>query len=208
MIAVARPVRSRVTERHRRQFLSMLPVIRRTAATAFQTMDAESKEESIAEAVAIAYLMFVALVRRGREELAYPTVLAMYGVKRVKIGRRAATSLNVRDISSEFCQRQKHLTLERLDRFDRHTGEWLEVLVEDRRAGPAETAAARIDITTWLDLQPKRRREIAESLAAGDTPGELARRLGVSAARISQLRRALRDSWDAFQGETPLAATA
>jgi len=134
--------------------------------------------------------------------------LAMYGVKRVKMGRKAAASLSVRDVSSEFCQRQKRLTLERLDRFDRHSGQWRDVLVEDRRAGPAETAAVRIDLGTWLQLQPKRRRQVAESLAVGDTPGEVARRLGVSAARISQLRRILRDSWDAFQGETPLAATA
>jgi DNA-binding CsgD family transcriptional regulator len=76
------------------------------------------------------------------------------------------------------------------------------------RAGPAEVACLRIDFADWLALQPKRSRQIAESLAVGHTPREVARRFSISQARISQLRRALRESWNAFQGEKPAAAIA
>ncbi|MHC4400031.1 MAG: hypothetical protein ACYTG0_10150 [Planctomycetota bacterium] len=77
--------------------------------------------------------------------------------------------LNCRDISSEYCQRAKRVTVERLDRYDRQTGQWLEVLAEDRHAGPAETAAARIDVGDWFNRLAPRDREIATSLATGHT---------------------------------------
>src|SRR3972149_3760247 len=95
-----------------------------------------------------------------------------------------------------------------LARFEERRGCWQQIVVEDRRAGPAEVACLRIDFADWLALQPKRNRQIAESLAVGDTPCEVARRFSLSQGRISQLRRALRESWNAFQGEEPAAATA
>ncbi|MCY2987980.1 MAG: hypothetical protein NTY19_08980, partial [Planctomycetota bacterium] len=61
-----------------------------------------------------------------------------------------------RDVSSPYCQAHKRITVERLDKFDDRKGEWKEVLLEDRHAGPSETAAARIDIATWFDRLPRR----------------------------------------------------
>jgi hypothetical protein len=146
-------------------------------------------------------MMFANLVERGREALAYASVLAMYGVKRVKVGRKAATSANVRDIGSKYCQLAKGLTLDRLDRYDKEERTWQQVLVEDRHAGPAEVAAARIDVANWFEKLMPRDREIAKFLAAGNTTGETAARFGVSAGRISQKRREFMESWQSMQGE-------
>jgi DNA-directed RNA polymerase sigma subunit (sigma70/sigma32) len=109
--------------------------------------------------------------------------------------------LNVRDMSSTYCQQRKGVSLERLDRFDREEGQWLEVLIEDPRSGPAETAAARIDFADWFRLLTPRDRRIAAALAIGKTTSEVAHHFRVSPARISQKRHEFRDHWNRFQGE-------
>ncbi|HEV3023775.1 MAG TPA: hypothetical protein VGX76_14975, partial [Pirellulales bacterium] len=97
-------------------------------------------------------------------------------------------------------QRQHNLTIERLDR--RYPdGAWKEVLVEDRRSTPAETAAARIDFATWLARLCRRDRGVATTLAAGESGRDTAKKFGLTAGRISQLRTELKRNWQAFQGE-------
>ena len=179
----------------------MLPAIRRQARLAFRHLDPEAREEAVEEAVANALVAYVRLFERGKVELAYPSVLALYAIRQVSEGRRMGTKLNVRDVSSEYCRLKKGLQLERLDRFDRETGEWLEVVVEDRHAGPAETAAARIDIGEWFRRLPRHVRKIAKTLASGERTGAVAKRYRVSPGRVSQIRKELAASWRQFQGE-------
>jgi hypothetical protein len=179
----------------------MLAMITKTARVAFRDLDAEAKEEAVAEVVAAAFIMFVGLVERGREALAYGSVLANFGVKRVKIGRKAATPMNVRDISSEYSQLAKGLSLQRLDRFDTEENAWREVVVEDHRVGPAEVVATKLDFESWLRSLPRRTRKIAAVLAAGETTTRTAKRFKVSAGRISQMRRELMGSWCEFVGD-------
>ena len=90
--------------------------------------------------------------------------------------------------------------MNRLDRFHKERG-WLEVLVESRHSGPAETAASRMDFEQWLGLLSCRQRRIALFLAVGETTNAAAKKFGVTAGRISQLRRELRNAWQVFQGE-------
>ena len=84
----------------------------------------------------------------------------------------------------------------------------MEVLVEDRRAGPADTAVVRIDFAAWLQLLPRRLRNIATFLANGETTTTAAKRFRVSAGRVSQLRRELFLAWHRFQGDQPALAFA
>ena len=79
------------------------------------------------------------------------------------------------------------------------------MLVEDKHAGPAETAASRIDFADWLRLLPERSRRIAETLATGETTKKAAKRFRVTPGRISQLRRELQQNWQDFQGESAFA---
>jgi hypothetical protein len=208
MIAIPKPPRRKLTPEHQRQFLGMLPVIRKKARMAFQDLDPEGKEEATAEVIAVAYVMFVGLVQQGREALAYPSVLAMYAVKRVRVGRKAATSLNANDVSSEYCQLRKHLSVERLDRYDGEDQAWRQIVVEDKRTTPAEIAATRIDFQNWLGSLSSRLRKMAVVLATGETTTGAARRFGVSAGRVSQVRKELAESWEMFQGEGVPASTA
>lgn len=181
-------------------FLAMLPAIRRHARVAFWHLNPEARAEAVQEVIANAMVAFVRLVESGKTDLAYATPLAMYGVRQFRAGRRVGGKLNVRDISSRHCQRVKGVHVGHLDHFDEDQGQWKEILLEDRHAGPAETAAARIDFGSWMAGLPCRLRAIASTLAQGESTAAAAQQFEVSRGRISQIRRELKGSWERFQG--------
>ena len=127
--------------------------------------------------------------------------MAQYAILQVRAGRKVGCKLNVRDVTSEYCQNRKKFRVQRLDHYDSEEGGWREILVEDRRATPAEVAATRIDFASWLQTLRRKERRVAELLSTGESTKVAARRFRISPARISQLRRELRDCWLAFQGE-------
>ncbi len=148
------------------------------------------------------------LVELNKAELAYPSALARFAVAQTKDGRKVGGRLNVRDVSSPYCQRKKGVTVDRLDSFDSRNEAWLEVLLEDRHAGPAEVAAMRVDFSAWLKCLPRRLRKIATFLANGETTTAAAKRFRVSPGRISQIRMQLLRAWQHFQGDEPVMAVA
>jgi hypothetical protein len=185
----------------------MVPAIRRTAEICFRKFCPDRRQEMVQEVIANALLAYWRLVERGREHLAYPSALARFAIAQIRHGRQVGTRLNVRDVSSRYCQLKKGIQLQRLDQFDVSDDEWKEVLIEDRRATPAEVAASRIDFADWLSTMPALRRKIARCLATGESTFDAAKRFAVSPGRISQLRREFQASWQAFHGEQPSAAT-
>ncbi len=198
MIAPARRLRARTLQA---RFLELLPHILAQAQMAFRKEKPERREELIAEVQANCWSSFLRLMNRGLQDVIYPTPLAQYAIRQVRSGRKVGSSLNVNDVSSDYAQKAKGIVVESLDRYYQHKDEWKEVLVEDRHAGPAETAASRIDFAAWLKSLPRRSRKIAETLATGETTKSAARKHRVSAGRISQIRRELMDNWREFQGE-------
>jgi DNA-binding NarL/FixJ family response regulator len=185
-----------------RRFLEMLPQIRHQARTAFHAEKPEAKEDLVADVIASAYVAFVRLVERGQMDRAFPSTLAQYAIRQTRSGRCVGRRLNLQDVSSRRAQIAKHITMERLDRLDPAQGEWRHILVEDKHAGPAETAIARLDVAAWLRLLTARERSVAQALALGETTGEVAHMLGVTPGRISQLRDQLERSWCLFQNES------
>jgi hypothetical protein len=159
----------------------------------------------VEEVVVSSLAAYARLVERGKEELAFPSALARFAVAQVRQGRQVGARLNVRDVTSRYAQQKKGFHVERLDQFDVTSDEWKEVLIEDRRATPAEVAASRIDFAAWLGTMTALRRKIALCLATGENTLDTARRFALSPGRISQLRREFRASWQAFHGE-PVSA--
>ena len=189
-------------------FEAMIPTIETHARVAFRHLGREACQEMTQEVICNCCQAYARLVERGKTDVAFPTALAKFGVRQAKEGRKVGSKLNVKDISSDYCQQKKHLLLERLDRYDSEEQAWSEILVEDRHAGPAETAIVRLDFSTWLKLLPRRLRKIATFLANGETTSAAARRFGISQGRISQIRRELLSAWRCFQGEEPVPAAA
>jgi hypothetical protein len=183
------------------EFLKFLPAIRRHARVSFRHLDREARAEATQDVIAHALDAFLRLWERGRGELAYPTPLAAYAVRRVRDGRRIGGHRNVRDIASRVCQRRNGIRLDRLDEYDEISGRWKEIIVSDRRATPAEIAAARIDFADWLETLAPQHRRIAELLALGEKTCTVARLVRLSSGRISQVKRELYMHWRAFHGE-------
>jgi len=202
MIAQAKQFHRRRTPRWHAAFLAMVPAITRYARICFRAHDPEPRDDLTQEVIANCLVAFARLVELGKQDIAYPVVLARYAVAQIRDGRRVGTSLNVKDVSSAYCQMRKRFSMKRLDRYDAEDGSWQEVLVEDKRSGPSDIAAARIDFAAWLSSLDRRGRRIAEELATGESTGAVARRFRVSPLRVSQLRRELKASWEEFHEKT------
>jgi len=183
------------------KFLEILPQIESEARFAFRHRPRQYRQDLIAEAVARAWLAFVALARRRKDGTQYPTALAKFAVLAVKAGRPIGHAANANDLWQVAAKLGSELRIESLDQ--QPPGglpPWREVLIEKKGFPPPEVAAARIDLAAWLASLPSRQRRIAESLARGAAPSEVARAFKLSRGRISQLRRSLANSWETFQG--------
>lgn len=186
MIAISKQ-RQLKNPRHRKlheRFCSMLPKIRTIASHACREEDPEKREEFMAEVVANAYCAFVRLAKQGRLDIVYATPLAKFAVRQVRAGRRVGTRLNIRDITSRHCQLKTGIAIERLDVRDKAIDQWQEVLVEDKHSTPADIAASRIDFASWLRSLSRKKRQIAKTLATGESTSGTARRHRVSPGRI------------------------
>jgi hypothetical protein len=186
-------------------FVAMLPAIAGVIQYAFRRQRADRRQELAAGAIANAYVGFTRLVARGRPDAAHPTVLAWFGVRQVCDGRRVGCRRNSKDALSDYAQRRRNFSVVGLDDEIRGTRGWEPIVIEDKHASPADIAAFRIDFADWLSRLRPRLRAVALVLAVGNTPLEASRQFRLSKARISQFRRELRASWNAFQSE-PLAA--
>ena len=196
MIASVQTKRPQIVGRqHQEQFLELVPQIRSQASRAFRRLDPERRDDLVQEVIANAFCTFVSLVRRGRANTAYSTPLANFAIRQAIAGRRVGSRSRICDVASPFARSARGIRVERLDS---EQGALRSALVEDRRAGPADIAAARIDIGDWFRAMSDSHRRIAQALAIGETTSEVARQFGLSSARVSQIRLLLKASWHAF----------
>jgi hypothetical protein len=197
----------RIPDWHQR-FLSLVPAIRRVAKFRLRYVSDSRRQELIDEIVGICCAFYARLAERGQEERAYFTTLVRFAAAHLGHGRELGSRINVRDVLGRYCQQRNQLRVERLDEFDEAEEKWKEVLIEDKRATPADLAASRIDFAAWLETMSTVRRQLAEFLSMGETTRDAARRFALSPGRVSQIRREFQASWNAFQGQPAAAGAA
>ena len=181
----------------------MLPAIIAHAKIAFRYLRPEARGEAVQEVVCNALKAFARLVQLKKVDLAYPSVLARFGVKQVKDHRKVGGHLNINDVMSRYCQVNKGVTIARIDQYDETQDEWTQLVVEDKNAGPAEIVRVRMDFSDWLASLPCRHRRLAQYLSLGNRTSQAARKFRVSEGRVSQLRKELAESWRKFVGDEP-----
>jgi hypothetical protein len=196
-------IESNVSERHANEwqdaFVEMLPEIKKWLRLAFCRLASEAREDAMSEGVVHCLLAYVRLHEQGRTEVATASSLAWYSSRQVRRGRPAVGRMNSKEPLSRYAQVGSR------NRFERQNGEWIDKLAEDKRASVADQVAAKLDVRAWFATLTKRMKEIAKDLACGCSTSEVANKHGVTAGRISQLRRTLEESWAAFQGEAVAA---
>ena len=189
-----------------RAFDAALPRIDAVLRYQFRRWPRARREEAVAEARAAAWAAWHGLIGRGRDPVAVGvaaiTANACRGVRRGgKLGNPTVGRGAV-DVQHPAARRRLGLRVVSVEEVaGRSTGSWQDWVAADHHFGPAEEAAFRIDFASWLADLPRRRRLVAELLAAGHGTGEVSRLLGVTPAAISQARVALARSWREFQGE-------
>ena len=180
-------------------FVGMLPEIEQRLRRAFRQLDPASKDEAIGEGVLHALLAYSRLHEQRREQVATPASLAFYSARAVRRGRPAAGKMNGQDVLSRYAQVGHNIQV------DHSKGEWIEALVEDKRASVPDQVSVRLDFASWFATLTMRMKEIAKDLAFGCSTAEVARKYGLTASRISQMRRLLEESWLVFQQELAAA---
>ena len=144
-------------------------------------------------------LAYVRLHEQGRAEVAVsPSTLAWYSCASGQAwspGRQSnewqGAAFEVRTICNGI-------------QVDQTQGQWIDTLVEDKRASVADQVAAKLDVGAWFATLTRKMRQIAKDLAFGCSTSEVANKYGVT-GRISQLRRTLEESWLTFQQEPETA---
>ena len=179
-------------------FVTMLPEIEQKLRLAFCRLEPEAREDAFAEGVVHSLLAYARLHEQGREEVATPSSLAWYSSRHVKRGRPAAGRMNGKEPLSRYAQIGNGIQIE-------PHSKWIDMLVEDKRATVPDQVAAKMDVGAWFATLTKRMKEIAKDLAFGCSTSEVAAKHGVTAGRISQMRRMLEESWLMFQGEAVAA---
>lgn len=76
--------------------------------------------------------------------------------------------------------------------------EYEERLRDNTRTPPDEQAAFRIDFPSWLRTRTARDRQLIAAMARNERTKDLGRQFGLSAGRVSQLRRHYQEDWEHF----------
>jgi hypothetical protein len=177
-------------------FVAMLPEIEQKLRLAFCRLDPEARDDAIEEGVVHSLLAYVRLYEQGRAVVATPSSLAWYSSRQVKRGRPAVGRMSGKDPLSRYAQIGNGIQV------DRQPSNWIDAMVEDKRAPVADQVVAKMDVAAWFATLTERMKVIAKDLAFGCSTSEVAAKQKVTAGRISQLRRSLEESWVTFQQES------
>lgn len=187
-------------------FLAIFPQVQRHAFFAFRGMkDFNRFEDCVQETLCLCWLWASRLWEQGKDAREFPTTLASYATRHVRSGRSFVGKKTYRsDVLSPLAQAIHGFVAQSLPEHQSTASPapWMEQLVDQPGSRVAELAAFRIDFPDWLASLGERKARIAEDLAMGESTLEMSGRHHVSPGRISQLRRELKQDWDAFNGRT------
>jgi hypothetical protein len=186
-------------------FLSILPRIETHGHIYFRDLkDLQRREELVSEMVAICWRWFVRLAQNGRDGTEFPSALASFAARAVKSGRRLCGHERAQDALSPFAQQLHGFTTGRLSEAGAFTDSPLaEALCDNTRSSPPDAVAFRCDFPAWLLRLSQRDHRMIHDLMQGERTRDVARKFGLSAARVSQLRREFHADWQRFCGEAP-----
>ena len=202
------------------RFLQLLPKIETHGKIFFRHIKCrQSREEAIAEMVALAWQWFKRLYQRGKDPGEFVYNFTRCLVRAVSAGRRVTGMLKTKDVMSPRCQQMRGFKVESLPMSSRTSHENLyaevhgqrdhdafEERLQDNRMTPVpEQAAFRIDFPVWLKSWSERDKRIIADMMKNERTFDLSKKYGCSPGRISQKREQYHRDWDRFNGE-PVSA--
>jgi len=181
-------------------FLAALPRIVLHGRVSFlHVASAEAREEAIAEMVALSWSWFVRLARRGKDPTGFVSAIATFAARAVRSGRKLCGQERAKDVFSARARRAGGFAVLPLpDVSTPHGNPYEEALVDNTRTPVPDQVSFRLDFPAWRLTRSRRDRDVIDDLMLGEPTSGVARRHGLSAARVSQLRRELHDDWQRF----------
>jgi len=185
------------------RFLLILPRIETHARCYFRHVTCPvRKADCIAEVVALAWSWFIRLAERGKDATHFPSVLASYAARAVHSGRRVCGQEKAKDVLSERAQRRHGFSVGKLPDFSTLSENPLaEALTDSTRSPVPDQVEFRIDFPGWLRTRTNRDRQLIGRMVVGERTLDLAKRFGLSPARVSQLRREYQEDWQRYGSE-------
>ncbi len=190
-------------------FLSLVPRIERHGRVFFRHLKCpHRKQDAVSEMVALAWKWFLRFVERGKDPTRFPSALATYAAKAVNSGRKLAGMDKAKDVLSPRAQKEKGFTVASLPNGSSlHGNVFDEALQDNTRSEVPDQVHFRIDFPAWRLTRTERDRRLIDDLMLGHRTLDVARRYGLSQARVSQLRREFQEDWQRFNDE-PLSTPA
>lgn len=190
-------------------FLALLPRIQLHAQVFFRHLKcAHKKADAIAETIALAWLWYLRLARRGKDASRFVTVLAAFAARATRSGRRLCGQERAKDAMSSLAQRRHGFAVGKLPDVSTLDGNpWDEALIDNTQSAIIDQVCFRCDFPAWRGTRTDRDRRLIDELLCGERTQDVARKYGLSSSRISQLRRELHADWLTFCDELPADTT-
>jgi hypothetical protein len=186
-------------------FLAILPRVEKHACFHFRHLRCPHRQDdAVAETVALAWHWFRRLAQRGKDPSRFPVAFANFAARAAKNGRRLCGQEKARDALSPLAQQRRGFAVQSLPMASSmHGNIFDEALAHNTQTPVPDQVGFRLDFPAWRLGRCERDRRLIDDLMIGERTLDVARRHGLTPARISQLRRAFHHDWLAFCDELP-----
>src|SRR4051812_28640387 len=197
----SRPVRAQARTLHAR-FLALLPRLEAHGRVYFRHLRCpDRKAEALQEMRALAWKWVRRLAERGRDPFQFPSALATFAARAVASGRRLVGQESPRDVLSPHAQRRRGIVVRSLPDGTPAGGHPLAAALRDNTRTPVpDQVQFRVDFPRWRETRNARDRRLIDRMMHGARTSDLSEALGISPARVSQLRREYHEDWQRFCG--------
>ena len=174
----------------------ILPVVEGHARRKFGADD-----DKVQEARALAWKWCRRQWRQGKRPQDWAGAIATFAARAVRSGRKLTGMIRSKDALNEIAWRRFGFTVSPLPDFSTlSSNPFSEALADHGQAPVPDHVAFRCDWPTFLAQQSARDQRMAELLGRGERANVVARQIGVSPGRLTQLRQALMRRWCEFHG--------
>jgi hypothetical protein len=186
-------------------FLAILPRVVKRARFHFRHLRClHRQDDAVAETVALAWHWFRRLAQRGKDASRFSVAFSNYAARAAKNGRRVCGQEKARDALSPLAQQRRGFAVQSLPMASSMNGNIFDEALADNTQTPVpDQVGFRLDFPAWRLQRCERDRRLIDDLMVGERTLDVARRYGLTPARISQLRRDFHKDWLAFCSELP-----
>lgn len=193
------------------EFEELLPKITRYFASVFRFVRCEAtRNDYIAEGVALCWKWFIRMKQQGKEPADFVTTMARYAARAVRSGRTVCGQQKSKDVLSltakirygigvvQFAAKAVPEHRSKPSAIPDEQLVYEDHVIDNTRTPVPEQAAFRVDWPLFLNTLSLRDRSIAAFLAVGHQATEAAKEFKLSLPRISQVRKDWQRRWSEF----------